>query len=604
VSKPDESSDPHPTKHVGILRSLRRFIARDAREHFWDLLDYLDARPALRRTLLFGVPIVVLGVGLGFWGYQRWASTNSVRIARQWLDAGRLERAGIAIQDALATEPGLPASWRLASELAWRKGNKASSVEYAKKAAIVGHYQAEDVLAWAEASILAGDTAQAQEAEGYLDHGFARESARALRLAGEIARRALRFADARDSFQAALEEDTKAGVRSLAVDEVPLGIVCLQTESTDDRSRGQALLVKWASDPDWGVDALRALLADAVAHQERKEATRWAEDLRKHPRCTLGDIPVCLRALSGSDPERYHAMLAQLEDKGRSSPTEAAQLLGWLVEIGQGAEAVRWGESLDPILSRKPPVTPGIAEALRATHRWADLQAWVDRADWGPDLGFLGWAYGFVAYSQLGDGPKAAALWQRLATDGQSSAAHALFAGDALYAWGYTKEAATLLWAAADRPDLAYQALGSLVRLYQLQRDASGQCRAFGRLNTLRPADRDIANNYAYFAALTGEGGQLRIMHIAQDNFEHEPANIAYRTTYAFVLVWTGQASQALTILGPVSGDWRKSSAVAFAYGAALAGLGRQSEAKEVFASLDPRELDPREAEWIKAELR
>jgi hypothetical protein len=578
-------------------------MARSPREHLWAFLDHLDERPGLKKALLIGLPAIVIAIGFGAWGYERWARTNSIRIARQWLDAGRLDQAGVAVQDALTTEPGLPASWRLASELAWKKGNRSASVEYAKKAAVVSGYKSDEVLAWAEASILSDDSEQAREAEAYLDSA-AKESPRALRLAGEVARRDRRFADARDNFEAALRGDVSAGAPNVAVDEVPLAIVSLQTGGADDRARGQALLTKWASDPNWGVDALRALLADAVAHRDRVSATRWAEGLRMNPRCTLGDIPVCLQALAGSDPAAYQAMLAPLEAKSRSNPTRAALLLGWLTQIGQGDEAVRWGKSLDPADARKPPIAPGIAEALRATRRWADLRAWVDPGDWGREYGFIGWAYGLVAARQLGDGPRVDSLWASLHDDGILNPAHALFAGDSLYAWGCPKEAAALLWTAADQPDLAYQALGTLARLYQVQRDAEGQYRAFSRLNAMRPGDRKIANNFAYFAALTDLGVQTRIEAIAKDNFTTEPDNLIYRSTYAFVLVWSGQASQAMKLMAPVSDEWKKSPAVAFAYGTALASLGRKPEAREVFDSLNPLGLEPQEADWIKSALR
>jgi len=388
------------------------------------------------------------------------------------------------------------------------------------------------------------------------------------------------------------------------VDQIPLGIVCLQTGSTRDRARGQALLAKWAQDPDWGVEALRALLAEAMAHSDRLAATRWANSLRVHPRCTLGDIPVCLQAFAYSDPARYQAVLAPLEDRSRSSPIQAAQLLGWLTQIGQGTEAVRWGEALDPAAAAKPPIAQGVAEALRATHRWEELRAWVDKVDWGRELGFVGWAYRMVAARELGDGPTADSQWKSIYTDGSLNPAHALFLGDSLYAWGYPKEAAALLWAAADRPDLAYGATGTLARLYQVQHDALGQYRAFSRLNAMRPADRKIANNLAFFAALTDLGSQTSIERIAEDNFTYEPGNAIYRSTYAFVLVWSGQGARAMALMEPVSHDWRKSPAVAFAYGSALASVGRKSEAREVFDSLNPRDLDTKAVDWVRAALR
>jgi Flp pilus assembly protein TadD len=120
----------------------------------------------------------------------------------------------------------------------------------------------------------------------------------------------------------------------------------------------------------------------------------------------------------------------------------------------------------------------------------------------------------------------------------------------------------------------------------------------------MRPDDRNIANNFAYFAALTDSGSQTHIQRIAEDNFTHEPSNMNYRSTYAFVLVWTGRATQAMAVMEPVANSWRKSPVVAFAYGSVLASLGRKSEAREVFASLGPPDVGPREADWIRAALR
>jgi tetratricopeptide (TPR) repeat protein len=579
-------------------------MARDSREHLWAFLDVLDARPGLKKALQVGLPSLLLVAGLAFWGYRHWSQTNSLRIARQWLNAGRLDRAAAAVQSALEVKPELPESWALASELAWRKGNHAVAVGYARKAAVVSSYRPDEVIAWAEASILSDDVDQAQEALGFLNSTTAHGSPRALRVSGELARRSGQFAVARDDFQAALAADRAAGVQDVAADEVPLGIVCLQTGSSDDRGRGQSLLGRWAPDDRWGVAALRALLADAQAHVDRKATAHWAGDLRGHPRCTLGDIPTCLRALSDSDPSSFGDMLAQLEAKGRSNPAQAAQLMGWLTEAGQGDEAIRWSGSLDPNGVRRPPVALGVAEALRTRSRWPELKTWVERCEWGTELGFIGWAYGFVASRQLGDEGGALSYWNSLSAHARLSPAHALFAGDSLYAWGYPKEASELLWIAAERPDQSYMALGTLARLYQVQRDALGQYKAFSRLNGLRPADRNIANNFAYFGALTDQGSQERIRRLAEENFSHEPGSLAYRATYAFVLVWSGQASRAMALLEPVAHDWRKSPAVAFAYGATLANLGRKSEAKEVLDSLDPRGMSIQEADWIRTALQ
>jgi len=598
--KPDPKAD-YPTESSA---SMKRFASRSARDHLWSFLDLMDAKPRLKKGIIFGIPAAVLVLGLAFWGYHHWARSNAVRIARQWLEAGRLDRASVAVEDAIDNEPDLPATWTLASDLAWRKGNKAATIDYAKRAAIVSRYNAEEVVSWAEAAVLAGDDDKAREAMSYLDPAAARQLPRARRVSGELARRAARYVEARDDFDAALMADVKAGSASVAIDEVPLGISCLQTGPAADRARGQSLLSKWAPDPVWGAEALRALLADAEIYHDRENTVLWAEGLRKHPRCTFGDIPVCMKALAGADPARYQEMLGPLEETARGVPTEAAQVLGWLTQIGQAPEAIRWGMTLEDTVSLKPPVAQGVAEALRATSHWDELQEWVDKVQWGSDLEFVGWAYGMTAARHLGDNAKADSLWSSLEAEGGRSPAHALFMGDTLVAWGYRDEAAKLLWEAADRPDLSYIALGSLARLYQSQRDAIGQYRAFSRLNSMRPQDRNIANNLAYFAALTDLGSLSHIETMAEANFNGEPGNLTYRSTYAFVLVWANQGAKAMEVLEPVAHDWKKSRAVAFSYGAALASIGRKGEAKEVFDSLDPRQLSPKEIEWIQRALR
>jgi tetratricopeptide (TPR) repeat protein len=209
-----------------------------------------------------------------------------------------------------------------------------------------------------------------------------------------------------------------------------------------------------------------------------------------------------------------------------------------------------------------------------------------------------------TAARHLGDNAKADSLWSSLEAEGGRSPAHALFMGDTLVAWGYRENAAKLLWEAADRPDLSYIALGSLARLYQSERDAVGQYRAFSRLNSMRPQDRDIANNLAYFAALTDLGSLSHIEKVAEGNFNAEPGNLTYRSTYAFVLVWANQGTKAMEVLEPVAHDWKKSRAVAFSYGAALASVGRKDEAREVFESIDRKGLSPREIEWVANALR
>ena len=156
-----------------------------------------------------------------------------------------------------------------------------------------------------------------------------------------------------------------------------------------------------------------------------------------------------------------------------------------------------------------------------------------------------------------------------------------------------------------ENSNFAVQALGTLARIYQSRGDADGQFRAFSRLAWLRPDDRDIANNLAYFAAVTGQANRTMVARIAKDNFESQPDNVTYRSTWAFVLCNLARPKEAMDVLQPVVSGWKTSRPIAWAYVAALAGIGQREEARKVLRTspIDPRLLSAQEINWMRAAL-
>jgi predicted Zn-dependent protease len=177
-----------------------------------------------------------------------------------------------------------------------------------------------------------------------------------------------------------------------------------------------------------------------------------------------------------------------------------------------------------------------------------------------------------------------------------------LFAADLIYAWGWRDDGVTLLWIAADEPGSAVLALGTLLRHFQGQRDAEGQYRVYARLHGLRMQDVGIANNFAYFAILTGNK-TASLEQLVREDHERDPANRVYLATYAFWLCEANRAADALRLLQPVADGWQDSPPVAFAYGLALAGTGQKAEARKVLGSLNAGLQTTQEAALIKARL-
>jgi len=98
----------------------------------------------------------------------------------------------------------------------------------------------------------------------------------------------------------------------------------------------------------------------------------------------------------------------------------------------------------------------------------------------------------------------------------------------------------------------------TLARHYRVQRDATGQYLAFRRLHSLRPQDPAIANNYAFFAALTGKDSSVA-RKLADEIHAADAADQTYRATLAFVLLKQDRPTESLNLLRPVATQWKLS---------------------------------------------
>ena len=580
-------------------RTKQRVDAFHLRTLWWSLLDRWETSRSFRRSLIVSLAAVLLIGVVVVWGYPWWTKRNSVKMAREWLAAGRINYAVEAVQQAIQLDPKNPAPWQIAAEIARRRGQKEKAADYAHHAADLAPEDSTLLIAWAAEALRADLTTEAQQALSQLPHTDLDKSPDAHRLLGELARRNMNLDVALGHFEAALHMDGP-----VAVDEVPIGFILLRSKHSEQRQRGLDLLGKWSIDREWGAVALRTLLTDSQAQDDRTGMLKWAEALRNHPGFTNGDMPNYLLVLSKANPPRFSQVLSSLEKDHATSPEAASRLLSWLNQIGRSADAVSWMKTLPAAAMQRPPLVVAGAEALRQIADWTALQAWTHGENWGADGEFLRWAYRMQAAQKLGDDTQADELWRTLYSHAQLNGIHALFAGSTLYSWGLEKEAEALWWRAAEQEgSLAIDALGSLARHYQTHRDAEGEYRVFRRLHLLHPTDVAVGNNFSFFAALTARDQRLA-EQVARENMAKEPQNHLYAATLGFNLIMQGRAAESLTLLAPLMGKSSQSPAFAFAYGLALAGMDKKTEAHALLDGIPPATLTKREVEVIEAALK
>jgi tetratricopeptide (TPR) repeat protein len=591
MNTPDNSENSTKAR---LGRLLSRLLAFEFRDAWWHLLDLVEKRRAVRRLLYVIIAFTIMGIVSALWIYPWWRQRTAVGMARQWLEAGRLDHASESIQEALQVAPNQPESWKLAADLARLLGNHESALGYSKKAVELAPTNIDLTITWAADALLANHPEESDRALAALPADVLAQSAHTQRIAGELARRRAQFTEARDHFENALRIDGP----NTAIDEIPLGVILLNARDSTERQRGIDLLARWSTSVEWGANALRTLLGDALLHNDHPAMLRWADALRAHPRCTLGDIPNCLRALSIADESRFSEVLAMLEKKHAIDPANIAILVSWLNQIGRSREAAEWIKTLPPALTQKPPAAVSAAESLRMQSDWSGLFSLTVDADWGRDLEALRLAYALRAARGTGHTDTARSLWTTLQTRSTTDGERTLFTADSLYAWGLQDESLALLWNAVDEPGIAINALATLARHYQVERNATGQYRAFKQLHSLRANDPDITNNYIFFATLTGN--DLRQSEeLAAKNHRQFPENPAYLATYALVLTTQNRPADALVLFQTASPDWKTNPVTTLAYGLTLAGTERKAEARKVLKSLIPNTLTKEESALI-----
>jgi tetratricopeptide (TPR) repeat protein len=362
-------------------------------------------------------------------------------------------------------------------------------------------------------------------------------------------------------------------------------------------------LEKWAADPAAGGEALRPLLEDAVARDDRAAMTRWADALRAHPARTHADTFNSLLVLSRAAPARWPLALVETEKAFSGEATAVAELLTWLTGNKWLAEARAWADVLPPTIAQAPPVRSQRAELLRVQRDWPALRRLTEDGEWGTQLDFLRQAYAALAARELGDAARADALWRGLRGSAEIRGGQGFFLAGVLYTWGWREAAVELWWLGAEQGGLALEALGALARHYQVAGDAAGSLKVFRRLHELRADDDAIANNFIYFEALAGQPTRA-IRELARAIHTRQPGDLRFRSTYAFVLLRQESPAEALALLAPVAEELKRVPALAFTYGLVLAANGRAAEAGAVLAVVEPATLMPAERALLNSARR
>lgn len=547
------------------------------------------------RRLSAVVLIAILAFG-GFRGYQIWRKRHLSKQAQEFLDRGDYQSAVLVARHLLQLDPDHVPACRVMAETAERTGHR-EALTWRERIVRLEPDAASNNIALAATALR---FSQLNLARNSLDavSPAARGSVKYHELAGALAIAEKQSARAETEFAAALQIEPNNPQLALN-----LAMVRLASGDSAAAEKARAELMRLSEQPAQRLESLRALLSDALAHNSVIAAQKWAAQLKSEKGATFSDLLLYLEATRETDDGQ--AVLHDAQTAARQSPAAAAGLITWMNRHAMARPALEWGLGLPAEILTTQPVPLAISETYSFLQDWTGLQAWVEGKDWG-DQEFLRLAVQSHALHHLGPADRSSmesqTAWTAALKATQGRPERLATIAQLAEGWNYTEEAAEAWWAIANGNENAKDALTALQRLYKSKQNSHGLLRVAKRALELNPADLVAANNCASLGLLLT--GDISARRLATRLYSENPANPAFRTTYAFALFTEGKTSEALKAMDALKEAQLSHPVVATYYFVMLVENGNMERAHLFLSAANKAALLPEEQQLLTAATR
>src|SRR4029450_11796790 len=210
-------------------------------------------------------------------------------------------------------------------------------------------------------------------------------------VAGWLARAEGNLAEQEEQFAAAVK-----GEPGNALDQFNLAALQIQSTDTEKSAKARAVLDRLTKVAPFRTGALRALLNDAVAHNDLPAADNFAQQLQMSQELTFGDYLLCLTFYRKLDQKKFHLLVERVKPFAIRNPSDLASLINWMNDNGLAEDVVKWIDKLSKNELSFPPVSIAIAATYANTKNWSRLRRWTGTGSWG-DSDYLRIGYQAIA---------------------------------------------------------------------------------------------------------------------------------------------------------------------------------------------------------------
>lgn len=499
--------------------------------------------PILLGAIAVGIALTVLLVVYVPAAYKSWRESRLLKYADKMLRAENFDEADRAAHDALRIKgDSLPAFYILAE--ATEKENKQETVAWRAQIARMLPQDLDSHLNLVSAALRFGQLDVARKAlENVAPND--RDKAAYHVVAGWLARAQGNEADVEKHFAAAVEKEPANDVY-----QFNLAVILIHSPEEKKNVAARKTLERLTKVGEFRAGALRALLSDAVEHNDLPAADGFAQELQMSQQVTFADYLLCLEFYQKLDPKKFGALLEKVKPVAARNPGDLALLMNWMNQHELSAEVLKWVEKLKPDETTHPPAAVAAAEAFATVKNWSRLKRWTRNGDWG-DFEYLRLAY--QAYAARQSRVSAAdaefdSLWSSADYAAANKPERQADLARLATKWGLIPEAEQLWLQVSKNPLRRREAFDALIQIYRQKNDLQNLYLTMQRLHQSSPNEIGAMADYARLGMLI-EHNAAESHRLAKEAYDKAPDDVNCAVTYAFSLYGQGRTSEGIEIL-------------------------------------------------------
>jgi predicted Zn-dependent protease len=530
------------TEEAGVRRIRQSFFGLESFRELWPARFALVVG-ALAIVILLGVLFISYGLRL----YRGWHQSQLLHEATSMLQQGRSSEATQTARKLLAQHPdSLPILYILAE--AAEKQNSEEAISWREQIARLRPKDPDSQLNLVSAALRFGKLDLARKA---LDQIPANDRDRAVFhvVAGWLASAEGNFAEQEEQFAAAVKKEPKN-------DLYQFNLAALQIHDAQKNAEARENLERLSKLAPYRTGALRALLNDAVAHNDLPAADNFAQQLQMSQEVTFGDYLLCLNFYRKLDQKKFHLLLERVKPFAAKNPSDLASLMDWMNRNGLTEDVIKWIEKLPSEKLTSPPASVVVADTYANAKNWTRLKRWTRKGMWG-EADYLRLAYQAIAALQSREttaNSEFDKLWRAADQSANDQPQRELVLARLASKWNLERESEQLWLRVSEDPPLRREALDALRRLYRRENDTGKLYDILQRLHETSPNEAPIAADLARLG-LNLERNIERSHDLAKEAYDRAPNEVNCAVTYAFSIYRLGRSAEAFAIIQGLPAD-------------------------------------------------